>query len=106
MEDTNVVIQNTELDRKQEWEEERIEQEKRKGELKQEQKELNVLIGKNIRKLRGCHSQQYVADVLEIDRTFLGRLEHGEFKNISTLLLKKIADQFNVSIDMLFNSGA
>lgn len=106
MEYSKEILENTELDIKQEQREDREDQERKKAESRQKQKELNTIIGKNIHKLRGSHSQQYVADVLGIHRTFLGRLECGKFESISTLLLKNIADHFNVPIDTLFNSGA
>lgn len=61
-------------------------------------------IGKKIRFLRKQRnlSQEEFADLANIDRTYIGGVERGE-RNITILIVKKIADALEVSVKDLFD---
>ena len=61
------------------------------------EKKLLLKVGKRIRKLRldACFSQEKLAFVSELDRTYIGSVERGE-RNISVINLHKISVALNV----------
>ncbi len=61
------------------------------------------LIGNNIRKLRQLKSlsQEGLAEVADLDRTYVSSVERGE-RNVSAINLKKIADALEVAPAQLF----
>ena len=66
----------------------------------QEDKSILDLIAKNIRqeRLKNHLSQEALADLSNVHRTYIGMLERSE-KNVTVLSLSKIASALNVSID-------
>jgi len=63
---------------------------------------LLVKLGSNIRSLRDAKglSQEQLALVSNLDRTYIGGVERGE-RNISILNLCKIASSLNVVVNVL-----
>lgn len=65
--------------------------------------------GKNLRRLRHQRglSQEALADICELDRTYLGGAERGE-RNVSLLNIIRIADALNVPASelLLFDEGS
>jgi transcriptional regulator with XRE-family HTH domain len=47
-------------------------------------------------------SQEALADIAGIDRTYIGGIERGE-RNVSLLNVKRIADAFGITIKQLFD---
>ena len=64
-----------------------------------------VLVGKRIRAARTSQgmSQEALADLLDLDRAYVGRIERGE-ANIGLLNLLRIAFKLNVGADELLPS--
>jgi len=64
--------------------------------------EINQVIGKNLSSFRDNlgYSQQQVADYLKVDRSLIAHYERGK-RDISILHLQKIADLFNVELEIL-----
>lgn len=62
-----------------------------------------VEIGKNIRAIRESKglSQEKLAELVEIDRTYIGGIERGE-RNVASLNLIKIAIALNTEVGNLF----
>lgn len=56
---------------------------------------------KELRKLRGL-SQEKLANLSEIDRTYLPTIEKGE-RNVSLVVIEKLAKALNVNIKDLFD---
>ena len=66
--------------------------------------DLPQKFGRCIRKLRlerGIASQEELADLAGLHRTFVGRVERGE-TNLTLQNIKKLADALNVSLSELF----
>jgi len=62
-----------------------------------------VEIGKNIRAIRESKglSQEKLAELVEIDRTYIGGIERGE-RNVASLNLIKIAIALNTEVGNFF----
>jgi transcriptional regulator with XRE-family HTH domain len=62
-----------------------------------------IEVGKNIRKAREAQtlSQERLADLVGIDRTYIGGIERGE-RNVAALNLIRIALALNVEVSALF----
>ncbi|MBW4674115.1 MAG: helix-turn-helix domain-containing protein [Desmonostoc geniculatum HA4340-LM1] len=62
-----------------------------------------VEIGKNIRAIRESKglSQEELAELVEIDRTYIGGIERGE-RNVASLNLIRIAIALNTEVGKLF----
>ena len=65
-------------------------------------KELLIKFGKNMReeRLKRGLSQEALADIAGVHRTYIGMIERGE-KNITLANIKKIAKALNVEISDL-----
>lgn len=63
---------------------------------------INELFGKRIKEYRQSLklSQEALANLAEIDRTYLPKVERGE-RNVSLVIAKKIADALNVKLSEL-----
>lgn len=63
---------------------------------------INELFGKRIKECRLSLklSQEALANLAEIDRTYLPKVERGE-RNVSLAIAKKIADALNVKLSKL-----
>ncbi len=61
--------------------------------------------GSRVRDLRHQQklSQEDLAELANIDRTYIGGVERGE-RNLSLLNIKRIADAFGISIKDLFDN--
>ncbi len=61
-----------------------------------------IIVGKNIQKLRKSKgkSQEQLAEICGMHRTYIGSVERGE-RNISLLNLEKIANALDVDISDL-----
>lgn len=68
-----------------------------------EDNELLEALGSNIRMLRHLqgYSQEGFARHINLDRATMGKIERGE-RNISVLILIKIAKGLNISLGKLF----
>lgn len=66
---------------------------------------LQNQVGKRIKELRNKKglSQEQLALVSELDRTYINSVENGR-RNISILTLKKITDSLEVTLTDFFNS--
>ncbi len=62
-----------------------------------------LAFGQRVRELRTRKnlSQEALAEVCELDRTYIGGIERGE-RNVSLLNIKKIADALGVPVKELF----
>lgn len=74
-----------------------------------EDRKLLRMLGERIRQLRVSKgfSQEHLADIAEVHRTYIGMIERGE-KNITFLSACKIADALGISLSQIFeglNSG-
>ncbi|MFO7888807.1 MAG: helix-turn-helix transcriptional regulator [bacterium] len=65
--------------------------------------QLVKIFGKNLKKIRNekGFSQEELAFIVNLDRTYIGRIERGE-RNISLSTAEKIANALEVNIDKLF----
>jgi len=63
---------------------------------------ISIEIGQRIREIRKNNglTQEDLAGLAEIDRSFLSEIENGH-KNISVEILKKIADALKVRISLI-----
>lgn len=66
-------------------------------------KNILVLFGKNVRKIRKEQklSQEKLAEIANLHRTYIGMIERAE-KNITLLNISKIANAFKIEICELF----
>jgi len=66
--------------------------------------ELLMKFGDRVRTLRKKHgfSQEYLAQIVDLHRTYIGQIERGE-KNLSLINIDKIATAFSLSIAQLFD---
>jgi transcriptional regulator with XRE-family HTH domain len=65
--------------------------------------DILVKLGQKVRQLRknaGITSQEALADICGLDRTYIGGIERGE-RNVSMLNLAKIAKALGVSLPVL-----
>lgn len=56
---------------------------------------------RELRKEKG-YSQEYLAELVNLHRTYIGQIERGE-KNLSLLNIEKLAKAFSMSISELLN---
>lgn len=70
-----------------------------------EQEKIQITFGKKVRSLRKTlgFSQESLAELAELDRTYIGGIERGE-RNISLNNIDKIAKALGVSIKDLFEN--
>lgn len=61
-------------------------------------------LGKRIKKLRADRhiSQEELADLAELDRTYINSVENGR-RNISIVNIEKIANAFEISLKEFFD---
>lgn len=66
--------------------------------------DIRILVGKRIRELRNnLHiSQENLADLAGLDRTYITSVERGN-RNISIVNLEKISTALNISLSDFFN---
>lgn len=66
---------------------------------------LLSLIGKKLAKQRNLQgiSQEELADMADLDRTYISGIESGK-RNISVFTLKKISDALGMEISKFFNN--
>lgn len=71
--------------------------------MQDEQKYIKTKFGKQVRKLREerGHSQEELADLCELDRTYIGGVERGE-RNVSLVNIVRIASGLKVEPVELF----
>lgn len=72
--------------------------------MKEEEKNINVLFGKRVRQLReqkGISQEHFGFDV-GLHRTYIGQIERAE-KNITLKNIEKIAKQLNVNVSELLD---
>jgi DNA-binding XRE family transcriptional regulator len=69
--------------------------------------DLAILIGKRIKTLRNdlSLSQETLANIAEIDRTYMTDIENGK-RNVSVNILYKIATVLNVTLEEFFKKKA
>lgn len=67
---------------------------------------LKVKFGHKIKQLREQkgYSIEYLANVANIDRTYISDIEKGK-RNVSLLIIEKLSKALEVSIQELFNYG-
>ena len=65
--------------------------------------DIKILVGKRIRELRNQRgiSQEELADLASLDRTYITSIERGK-RNISIVNLEKLANALEVSLAVLF----
>lgn len=65
---------------------------------------LHILVGKNIRKIRTSQglSQEKLADMCGLHRTYIGGIERGE-RNITVNTLQTVAESLGVSPKLLLS---
>jgi transcriptional regulator with XRE-family HTH domain len=68
-----------------------------------ENRVFSIKLGKKLRDIRKSRgfSQESLANELEIDRSYVGRIERGE-KNISIVMLRKILNILDISLTDFF----
>lgn len=68
--------------------------------------ELKEKFGNKIKALREKreYSIEYLANIANIDRTYISDIEKGK-RNVSLLIIEKLAKAFEVNIQELFNYG-
>ncbi len=73
--------------------------------MKDSENSFLLSFGKAIRRLReqAGISQEKLADLAQLDRTYVGGIERGE-RNISLKNLKKISDALGVKISKVFEA--
>jgi len=64
---------------------------------------FKLAFGQRVRELRTANglSQEALAEVCDLDRTYIGGIERGE-RNVSLINIKKIADALGVPVKELF----
>lgn len=68
-------------------------------------KDIKFRFGKKVKDLRVSNkiSQEKLAELADIDRTYVADIESGK-RNISITIIEKIAKAFNISISDIFRS--
>jgi transcriptional regulator with XRE-family HTH domain len=68
------------------------------------QKDSRLLLGQRVRSLRKSKnlSQEELARISHVDRTYITSLENGH-RNVSILLIQKICEGLGVSLKAFFN---
>lgn len=66
--------------------------------------DIKILVGKRVRELRKKLdiSQEELADIVELDRTYITSVECGK-RNISIVNIEKLAKALEVSLSEFFN---
>lgn len=66
--------------------------------------DIKIAVGKRIKELRNKLgiSQEELADIAELDRTYITSVECGK-RNISIVNVEKLANALNVSLSVFFN---
>lgn len=66
--------------------------------------DIRVLVGKRVKELRNRLgiSQESLADIAELDRTYITSVECGK-RNISIVSIEKIANALNVTLKEFFD---
>ena len=66
--------------------------------------DIKISVGKRIKELRNKLgiSQEELADIAELDRTYITSVECGK-RNISIVNVEKLANALNVSLSEFFN---
>ncbi len=66
--------------------------------------DIKIAVGKRIKELRNKLgiSQEELADIAELDRTYITSVECGK-RNISIVNVEKLANALNVSLSEFFN---
>ena len=66
--------------------------------------DIKLLVGKRVRELRNSIgiSQEELADLADLDRTYITSVECGK-RNISIVNIEKLANAFNVTLADFFN---
>ena len=66
--------------------------------------DIRIAVGKRIKELRNKLgiSQEELADIAELDRTYITSVECGK-RNISIVNVEKLANALNVSLSEFFN---
>ena len=66
--------------------------------------DIKIAVGKRIKELRNKLgvSQEELADIAELDRTYITSVECGK-RNISIVNVEKLANALNVSMSEFFN---
>lgn len=66
--------------------------------------DIKLLVGKRVRELRNSIgiSQEELADLAGLDRTYITSVECGK-RNISIVNIEKLANAFNVTLAEFFN---
>ena len=66
--------------------------------------DIKLLVGKRVRELRNSIgiSQEELADLADLDRTYITSVECGK-RNISIVNIEKLANAFNVTLAEFFN---
>ena len=66
--------------------------------------DIKILVGKRVKELRNKLgvSQEELADMAELDRTYITSIERGK-RNISIVNVEKLANALNVSLSIFFD---
>lgn len=66
--------------------------------------DIKIAVGKRVKELRNKLgiSQEELADIAELDRTYITSVECGK-RNISIVNVEKLANALNVSLSEFFN---
>ncbi len=64
--------------------------------------DIKIRFGRRLREMRleRCWSQETLANLAEIDRTYIPGIESGK-RNVSIVILEKLASVFNQSVSQL-----
>ena len=75
--------------------------------LRKSSRELTQILADNIRAYRkgACISQEELADVCDLHRTYVGSVERGE-RNVTLSTLETLAAALGVSVPELLTKGA
>lgn len=68
-------------------------------------KNITISFGKRIKELRNEKgiSQEYLANLAELDRTYITSVEQGK-RNVSIINIEKICNALNISLHDFFDS--
>lgn len=66
--------------------------------------DIKIKFGQRVKELRlsKCYSQEKLAEISDLDRTYIPRIEGGK-RNVSLMVVEKIAKAFNITISELLN---
>lgn len=68
--------------------------------------EIDVITGTNVKRMRKLHgfTQEHVARYLEVDQTFVSKVESGQ-RSLGVASLEKLCDLFFCTLDDLIEDG-